>query len=85
MTQDKMRRVITACVSAATVLLVVLLGYLIYQWIAMANRDSKIEELETEIAEIEIMIDNAETQKDHYKSDFYLQWKLQEMGMLKDK
>jgi hypothetical protein len=37
MTQDKLDKVIVACVSAATALLVFLLGFLVYQWIAIAN------------------------------------------------
>ncbi len=56
MTQDKMRRIITACVSAATVLLVFLLGFLIYQWVTIGVRNKKIETLEAEIAVLERQI-----------------------------
>ena len=53
MTQEKMRKVIAACVSAATVLLMMLLGYLIYQWTTIAVYNKRIDKLETEIAYLE--------------------------------
>ena len=52
MTQDKMRKIITACVSAATVLLVFLTCFLIYQWITIAVYNNRIEKLEKANAEI---------------------------------
>ena len=50
MTQDKMRKVITACVSAATVLLVFLMSFLIYQWISIGVYNRKIDKVEAKIA-----------------------------------
>ena len=52
MTQDKMRKVITACVSAATVLFFLLAGYLIYQGVALSVLDKREKALEKEIAEL---------------------------------
>jgi cell division protein FtsB len=49
MTQEKMRKVITACVSAATVLIVLLLSYLIYQWATIANLNKRIEKAQEEV------------------------------------
>ncbi len=84
MTQDKMRRIITACVATATVLLVVLLGYLIYQWITIANKNEKIERTEQEIAKLEEQLKNNEEDRDFYLSDFYLQWKIDEIQQKQD-
>ena len=53
MTQDKMRRIITACVSAATLLFVILVAFLVYQWIAGAVLDNRIEKLQRENARLE--------------------------------
>ncbi len=53
MTQEKMRKVITAVASAATMLLVVLLAVLIYQWVTMGNQNRDLERLDKEIAELE--------------------------------
>ncbi len=85
MTQDKMRRIVTACVSAATVLLVLLLGVLVYQWIKMGVQDKKIKETKKEIVQLEEDLEQAETLKDQYLSDFYLQWRLEELGLLEGK
>ena len=52
MTQEKMRKVITACVSAATVLLVFLTCFLVYQWITIAVYNNRIDKLEKANAEI---------------------------------
>ncbi len=79
MTQDKMRRIITACVSAATVLLVFLLSYLIYQWITIANYNKKEQQLLNEIAAIERQIEEAQDDADYMESEFYLQLQLAEL------
>ncbi len=53
MTQDKMRKIIAACVSAATVLFFLLAGYLIYQGITLHVLDQRDKALQQEIAELE--------------------------------
>ncbi len=78
MTQEKMRKLITACVSAATVLLAFLLGFLIYQWITIGVKNDKIKRVEAEIAQLESAIEQAEEDADFYSSKFYLQWQLEE-------
>ena len=85
MTQEKMRKVIAACVSAATVLLVTLLSYLIYQWVTMAVLDKRIEKLETEIAQLEQVVAKAEMDLEYYESEFYLNQKVLELQMLLEK
>ena len=48
MTQEKMRKIIAACVSAATVLFVLLFTYLVYQWVTLAVLDRREKELQAE-------------------------------------
>ncbi len=84
MTQDKLRRIITACVSAATVLLVFLLGYLIFQWVSLGIQQKKIDKLEEEIAALEQQIASAEEDEEYYNGVFYLKWKLDELKLKKD-
>ncbi len=84
MTQDKMRRIITACISAATVLLVFLLGWLIYQWIDLTVTQNKIDKIEKEITALEQQIAMAEEDAEYYNGTFYLQWKLDELEQKKD-
>ena len=85
MTQEKMGKVITACVSAGTVLLVCLLGFLIYQWIAIAVYDKKIDKVTKEIEVLEMELVEAEDTAKKYETEFWLQWKLDELGIIKDK
>ena len=85
MTQEKMRKVIAACVSAATVLLTVLLSVLIYQWVTMAILDKRIEKLETEIAQLEQVVAKGEMDLEYYESEFYLNQKVLELQMLLEK
>ena len=85
MTQEKMRKVITACVSAATVLLMLLFGYLIYQWRTMWVSDKRIESLEMEIAQLEEILARGEYDLEYYQSEFYLNQKVLELQMLMEK
>ena len=85
MTQEKMRKVITACVSAATVLLMLLFGYLIYQWRTMWVSDKRIESLEMEIAQLEQILARGEDDLEYYQSEFYLNQKVLELQMLMEK
>ena len=67
MTQDKMRKVITACVSAATVLFVLLLSYLIYQWISLSVLEKREQQLEQEIKELEQQLEDGEIELGFYE------------------
>ena len=84
MTQEKMRKVITACVSAATVLLTVLLSYLIYQWVTIAVCSKRIDKLETEIAQLEQVVAMGKMDAEYYESEFYLSQKVLELQILKE-
>ena len=85
MTQEKMERVITACVSVLTVFFVCLLAGLIYQWIRLSVDTRTEERLLQEISALEEEVRLAETEAEFYEKDFWLQWKLEELGIVKDK
>ena len=85
MTQDKMRKVITACVSAATVLLVLLASFLIYQWIRITVLDQKIKKAEAEVAYWTEQVEKGGQDLDFYQSEFYLDWALQKLEALEGK
>lgn len=85
MTQEKMRRVIEACVSAATILLVLLLGVLLIQWITIANLDKKIAKAEAEVAYWTRECEKNEGTADFYESEFYLKWAIEELKLLEGK
>lgn len=85
MTQDKMRRIITACVSAATVLVVFLLGFLIYQWITIAILNDKIEKVEQDIATEQTKMEQGLNDADYFKSEYYLDKELQRLELINSK
>ena len=74
MTQEKMRKVIAACVSAATVLFVFLLSYLIYQWVTLAVLDRREKELEAEIQKLEQTIEKDNKDAEYYESVLGKNW-----------
>ena len=84
MTQEKMRKFIAACVSAATVLLVTLLSVLIYQWVTMAILDKRIATVEAEIAQLEEAKATAETELEWSQSEYYLKDALLRLQMLQE-
>lgn len=83
MTQDKMRRIITACVSAATVLLVFLFGFLCYQWITEAVLDKREEKLRNEIAALEERNSELEDYAGYLETDMGKDWLAFQMGFVK--
>lgn len=74
MTQEKMRKIITACVAAATLLLVILLGVLIYQWIKIGVLNGRIDKIEKENARLEELIEAGEKDAEYYESVMGKEW-----------
>ena len=74
MTQEKMRKVIAACVSAATVLFVLLFTYLIYQWVTLAVLNEREQKLQDEITRLEQTLEDDTKIAEHYESERMKQW-----------
>ena len=74
MTQEKMRKVIAACVSAATVLFVFLLSYLVYQWVTLAVLDKREKELQAEIQKLQQTIEKGNEEAEYYESVLGKNW-----------
>lgn len=85
MTQDKMRRIITACTAAATALLVFLMSFLIYQWIYMAVLDNKIERAQADVTYWTEQLEKAEDELEYTKSKYYLAAAWQQLQELESK
>lgn len=69
MTQDKVRKIVTACVVAATTLLLVLLSVLVYQWITLAVLNSRCNKLQAENQAFEQKIEQGEKDLEYYESE----------------
>ena len=71
MTQDKLRRVVTAAVVAGTLLIFILIGVLIYQAIRINVLENRIETVKEEIQEYNEKKADAENDLEYYESDVY--------------
>ena len=85
MTQEKMRKVITACVSAATVLLVLLFSYLVYQWVTIGVLNKRIAEAEAGVAYWEEIVAKGEEDERYFGSEEYLKQAILELQLLQEK
>ena len=85
MTQDKMRKLISAIVAAATVLFVALLSYLIYQWITIAVLNKRIETAKENVAYYTQQRAEAENELDYKTSDLFRQLEAFKLGLIEGK
>lgn len=69
MTQEKVRKIVTACVVAATTLLLVLLAVLIYQWISYAVLCNRVDKLAAENAQLQQVIEEDKQDLEYYESE----------------
>ena len=74
MTQDKMRKLIAALVSAGTVLFVLLLCYLVYQWVTLGVLKKREDKLNQEIAAYEQTIEKGTNEAEYYESVIGKNW-----------
>ena len=77
MTQEKMRKVITASAVAGTLLLVFLLTYLVGQWITIGVFNNRIRKMEEDNARWEEVVAKNEKDAEYYESVFgkdHLAW-----------
>ena len=84
MTQDKMRRIITACVSAATLLLTCLSLYLAYQWITIAVFNHRIDKLEKENSALEQQIAEDSEYAEYLETPIGKDWLAFEEGFVRE-
>lgn len=83
MTQEKMRKMITAIVVAATMLLFILLSVLIYQWITIGVYNKRIAEAEAAIEYYTEQNAAYESDLEYYESDFYKDLAAFKLGLIK--
>ena len=83
MTQEKMRKVITACVAAATMLVVFLLAFVMYQVIEIAVKNKRIDDLKEENKRLEQQIDTNTKDAEYYESVFGKEWLAFQQGFVR--
>ncbi len=80
MTEGKMRKTITAIVAATTLLLVILLSVLIFQWVTIGVQNKRMDTLEDKIADWEQQNAQLERDLENYEGQDYIYWSLAEAG-----
>ena len=83
MTQEKMRKVITAGVAAATMLVVFLFAFLMYQWIVIAVKDYRIDKITKENAQYQEQIDKNASDAEYYESLRGKEWLAFQSGFIR--
>lgn len=73
MTQEKLRRTVTAAVVAATLTVFCLLVFIAYQVVTMIVQKNRIEKLESDVKRYEQVIDQNERDLEYYLSQEYLE------------
>ncbi len=73
MTQEKLRRTVTAAVVAATITVFCLLVFIAYQVITMIVQKNRIKELEKDVSRYEQIIDQNERDLEYYLTQEYLE------------
>ena len=82
MTQDKMRKIITAIVSACTLFLTLLSAFLIYQWATIAVYDHRIDRVAKENAALEEAIKEGEEYVEYLEQPLIKDWLAFEYGFI---
>ena len=80
MTESKMRKTITAVATAATLLIVLLLSYIVFQWIKISVQKKRIATAETRVEMAEKEVEEQEDDLDVYLSDWYKDWAALKLG-----
>ena len=83
MTEEKMRKTITASVVAGTMLLIFLLAVLIYQWITIAVYNKRIAKAEEENKRLESVIEEQNYDLAYYESVMGKEWLAFQDGWVK--
>ena len=82
MTEDKIRRMVTGIVVAATALIVTLLIILSSNIVTMCVQNNRMQELADERVRLEQLIDEGREDVDYYKSDLGIDQLLFEQGFV---
>ena len=73
MTQEKLRRVVTAAAVAGTVLIVCMLLVIVYQIVRIVVLNNRIDKVEEEIRTQQEIKEQHENDLEYYLSDWYLE------------
>ncbi len=82
MSEGKLKKLVTAVVVAGTILIVFLLGVVLYQFISMGVKQSKIDSMNAQISEYEQLIAKLDEDLDAYSREQILEQLAREYGYI---
>ena len=80
MTESKMRKTIKAVAAAATLLVIVLFGFLVGQWIKISTQNKRIAAAEARVEALENENEAKEDDLDVRMSEYYKTWAALKLG-----
>ncbi|MBO7369219.1 MAG: septum formation initiator family protein [Clostridia bacterium] len=84
MEEQKLRKIIAVSVSAAVILLVVLISVMVYQMVMLRAGQKNVEALNAEIAMLEDQKEDLERRIDVWQTDWKIDERARELGWLYD-
>ena len=84
MEEQKLKKIIAVSVSAAVILLVVLIAVMVYQMVLLGNGKKNVENLNAEIEMLEEQKEDLKKQIDIWQTDWKIDERARELGWLYD-
>ena len=85
MTEQKKKRVFSACLAGGVMLTFILLAILVYQLVGIISRKRQIEFLNAEIARLEREIKETESEMEAWGLDWIIEQRARELGLYYEK
>ena len=82
MSEEKKRRVLSALVSGAIMLLFIMVTILVYQIVGIYTRKNRINALDAEIAELNEQIETTESSIDEWSQRWKIEQRARELGLI---
>ena len=82
MEEQKLKKIIAVSVSAAVILLVVLIAVMVYQMVLLGNGKKNVERLNAEIQTLEEQKEDLKKQIDIWQTDWKIDERARELGWL---
>ena len=82
MSEEKKRRVVSATVSGAIMLLFILVTIIVYQFVGISQRKNRIDALDAEIATLQQEIKDTENSIEEWSQRWKIEQRARELGLI---
>ena len=80
MTEEKVKRTISAATVAGVLLIIILVAVMVYQLLAIKSRKREVDFYDAQIAALQQQIAGAETEQEKWMLEWQIQRRLRELG-----